>query len=462
MRVKAFVMLAVCIALMPGLASAQQTGTIVGKVLDTGGLVLPGVTVEARSNVLPTPRTTVTGGAGEFRMPALPPGTYTVEFTLSGMATVTRQVEVQLGQDTNVEVKLSVQGVSETVDVVAAVTPIIEKDSTALKSGVSSETIKSLPVGQEYRDLIKLIPGVMYTPDGTRGPSAGGSGQDNTYKFDGVNVTMPLYGTLSAEPASHDIEQMTTVKGGAKAVDFDRSGGFTVDSVSRSGTNRFSGMFSYQFQSDSMAADLTGGSLSKYAKNSQWITANGGGPIWKNKLYFYASYYRPEFDRVTRANLYGDLPDYNSTRNEGFGKVTYTPTSSILINGSWRQSHTLATGSSFCSACSSTTGSGSESWQKIGTLDASWVVNSRSFASFKYTHYENPTQGRADNESSAVPNLNTGTKLDVNAFDTFGAFNVPTPVAGADAYNAFIQPLRLHDQRCEDRRRNRRLCLDAE
>jgi len=118
----------------------------------------------------------------------------------------------------------------------------------------------------------------MYTPDSTRGPSAGGSGQDNVYKMDGVNVTMPLYGTLSAEPASHDIEQMTTVKGGAKAVDFDRAGGFTVDSVSRSGTNRFQGLFSYQFQTDSMAAEQTSGSLSKYAKNSQWITANGGGP----------------------------------------------------------------------------------------------------------------------------------------------------------------------------------------
>jgi hypothetical protein len=423
------------------LAAGQQTGTIVGKVLDTGGLVLPGVTVEARSNVLPTPRTTVTGGAGEFRMPALPPGNYTVEFTLSGMTTVTRQVEVQLGQDTNVDVRLGVQGVAETVEVTAAITPIIEKDSTALKSGVSGDTIKSLPVGQEYRDLIKLIPGVMYTPDGTRGPSAGGSGQDNVYKMDGVNVTMPLYGTLSAEPSSHDIEQMTTVKGGAKAVDFDRAGGFTVDSVSRSGTNRFQGLFSYQFQTDSMAAELTSGSLSKYAKNSQWITANGGGPIWRNKLYFYASYYRPEYDRVNRANLYGELPDYNSTRDEGFAKVTYTPTSSILINGSWRQSQTTATASGFCSACAPTIGSGNESSIKIGTFDASWVINSKSFASVKYTHYENPTKGKADNESSAVPTLANGTQLDVTALDKLGAFNVPTPVAGQDAYNAFIQPL---------------------
>ena len=74
-----------------------------------------------------------------------------------------------------------------------------------------------------------------------RGPSAGGSGQDNVYNFDGVNVTLPLFGTLASEPSSHDIAQVTTVRGGARAVDFDRSGGFTIDSVSKSGTNRYTG-----------------------------------------------------------------------------------------------------------------------------------------------------------------------------------------------------------------------------
>jgi len=441
MRVRAGVVLALCVVLLAGVASAQQTGTIVGKVLDTGGLVLPGVTVEAKSNVLPTPRVTTTGSAGEFRMPALPPGSYTVEFTLSGMAAVTRQVEVQLGQDTNVEVKLSVQGVSETVEVTASVTPIIEKDSTALKSGVSSDTIQSLPVGQEYRDLIKLIPGVQYTQDQTRGPSSGGSGQDNVYKFDGVNVTLPFYGTLSAEPASHDIAQITTIKGGSKAVDFDRSGGFSVDSVSKSGTSSFHGQFSYQFQSDAMAADLDSGSASRYEQDLTWLTANVGGPVVPNKLYFYASYYRPERARDNRSNLYGELPDYESVRNEGFGKLTFTPTNSILLNVTWRQSHRLDTGSLFGQASSATTGTGDEIWQKIGTADGSWVVNSRSFVNFKYTYYSNPNLGRPDYVSDAIPTTAAGTRLDPTQFDTLGRFSVPTPVAGADAYNAFIQPL---------------------
>ena len=91
--------------------------------------------------------------------------------------------------------KLGVQGVSESITVTATAT-LIDKESATIKSGLSNEQIRALPVGQEYRDLLKLIPGVQYTQDTTRGPSAGGSGQDNVYQFDGVNVTLPLFGTL--------------------------------------------------------------------------------------------------------------------------------------------------------------------------------------------------------------------------------------------------------------------------
>ena len=86
--------------LVPAAATAQQTGAIAGKVTDTSGAVLPGVTISASSNVLPTPRVTTSGPGGDYRMPALPPGTYTLKFELSGMQTVSRQALVQLGQET--------------------------------------------------------------------------------------------------------------------------------------------------------------------------------------------------------------------------------------------------------------------------------------------------------------------------------------------------------------------------
>jgi hypothetical protein len=94
---------------------------------------------------------------------------------------------------------LGVSGVEETVTVTAEAS-LIDKNSATIATGLSDELIHGLPVGQDYRDLQKLIPGVQYTQELTRGPSAGGSGQDNVYSFDGVNVTVPLFGTCPRSP----------------------------------------------------------------------------------------------------------------------------------------------------------------------------------------------------------------------------------------------------------------------
>src|SRR5688500_8727766 len=248
MKKRAFVAFALCMSLFAPAAFAQQTGSLSGRVTMPDGSPLPGVTVEASADMLPTPRVTVTDAAGEFRMPAMLPGTYTLKFTLQGMQEITRQTAVQLSIENRMgDIAMSVQGLTESVTVTAQ-TSYIDRSSSAIKSGVSNEQLRALPTGQDYRDLMKLIPGVQFSADVTRGPSSGGSGQDNVYAFDGVNVTLPLFGTLSSEPSSHDIQEVTTIKGGARAVDFERSGGFSIDSVSKSGTNRFSGMLAFDLQ----------------------------------------------------------------------------------------------------------------------------------------------------------------------------------------------------------------------
>src|SRR5689334_3411660 len=94
------VLFSVILFLIAAAAFAQQTGSISGRVTATDGSALPGVTVEARSNALPTPRTTDTDSNGDYRLPALIPGDYTVTFTLAGMQTVTRKATVLLGQNT--------------------------------------------------------------------------------------------------------------------------------------------------------------------------------------------------------------------------------------------------------------------------------------------------------------------------------------------------------------------------
>ena len=440
-RVRSCTFLFLFSALLAIPAAAQQTGSIQGKVTDSGQAVLPGVTVEARSDVLPGPRVTLTASDGAYQLPALPPGQYALTFTLAGMQTATRKVAVQLSETVSADAQLGVGGVTESVTVTGEVT-LIDKSSAAITSGISNSQIALVPVGQEYRDLIKLIPGVQYTQDSVRGPSSGSSGQDNVYKFDGVNVTLPLFGTLSAEPAAYDIAQVTVIKGGAKAIDFVRAGGFAIDSVSKSGTSHYTGQLSYQFQSSKMSAGLKNStSLSRYQQNRMWTEANVGGPVLKDHLFFFGSYYRPEVTRDNRANAYGDLPRYASTRNEGFGKLTATPTHSTLINASYRDSKRQDKSSLFGQFTAPTAGTGNESRQKIGTVDGSWIINALSYVNFKYTHFTLRTAGVPDNTATAVVSTAIGSRLDTANLDKLGLLAVPSFIAGQDAYNAFITPI---------------------
>jgi hypothetical protein len=419
---------------------AQQTGALHGRVTASDGSALPGVTVEARSNVLPQPRVTVTDANGDYRLPQLQPGAYTLTFTLSGMATATRNVEALLGQDNAADVKMGVGGVSENITVTAQQT-LVDKESTAIQSGLSSQQIRELPVAQEYRDLQKLIPGVMYSQDLVRGPSAGGSGQSNVYLFDGANVSLPFYGTLSSDASTHDIAQVNIVRGGAKAVDFNRSGGFQIDSVSKSGTNKFTGEAEYQILNHGMIAAQAGTVNSIFQQDRHWATVDGGGPILSDRLFFYGSYYHPTYTRQNQANLTGPLPEYKSDRNEEFGKLTFTPTSNWLVNGSYRTSHTRETsGNGFGTRDAGTTGSGNESHFKLGILEASWVMSPKSFSTFKFSDYKNPTAGRPDTAVNAPVSFALGSQLDIANLGNLGLLTVPTPLSTNAAQAAFVQP----------------------
>ena len=422
-------------------ALGQQVGSISGKVTMSDGSALPGVAIRATSNVLPQPRNTTSGINGDYRLPLLPPGKYEVTFPLSGMATVKRTADVVLRQDTMLNSVLALEGVTGTATVVAQAT-LLDTESAALKAAVTDQVIKALPVGQEYRDLVKLVPGVQYTEDAVRGPSAGGSGQDNTYSFDGVNVNLPLFGTLSAEPSSHDIEQVAVVKGGADATEFNRSAGITVNTVSRSGTNAFHGTLSYQIQPESLIADRETTSASVFEEDKSWAVVNLGGPIVKDRLFFYASYYSPTSERQNRSNLYGEVPDFKSTRDEFFGKLTFSPTDSILLNGSYRTSdredeHYGVGGEAY----SGSTSNGSKAEQNIAIFEGSWIINDRSYATAKFTDFENPTAGRPDTVFGLVPSLDGSVHIDPNALDTMGFVTIPVPVTGQTAYNAFIAPI---------------------
>lgn len=420
--------------------AAQQTGSIAGRVTAKDGSALPGVSVVATSDVLPQPRRTVTGPQGEYRLPQLTPGEYEVKFELEGFQTDVEPARVALRATTIVDAVMSIDAVEEQIQVVAQPS-LSDTSSGKLNATVAADVVEALPVGQEYRDLVKLIPGVQYSEDAVRGPSAGGSGQDNVYSFDGVNVNTPLFGTLSADPSSHDISEISVVKGGANAIDFNRAAGFSINSVSKSGTNQYRGAVSYQVQTESMTADRDTNSASQFDEDKDWSVASIGGPILQDRLYFYTSYYAPTVERANRANLYGEVPDLSSDRDELFGKLSFSPTDNLLVHGSFRTSERTETGFSVVNEASAgSTSVGNESTLDIGILEGSWIVNNESFASFKLTDFANETGSLPDNRFGFRPTLDGSVNLNIAALETQGLLNVPLPLAGQAAFNTFIAP----------------------
>ncbi len=448
--VRTWATLALGLAFFASPAFAQQTGDITGHVTDATGAGISGVSIEARGDVLPQARKTSSGENGEYRFRLLPPGNYVVKFTFSDGSTSMRNATVLLQQRTIVAVATGAGAAMEEI-VTTGSQMMADAGQGALKNSITAETIDALPVGQQYRDLLKLIPGVQYSENARLGPSSGGSASDNTFMFDGVDTSLPLFGNLATEPSTHDIAQISIVRGGAKAIGFNRAGGFSMNTISKSGTDEFHGEVSYQTETKGMRSDLdTGDSPEEFDEDRSWTVASIGGPLVRDRLYFYTSYYGPRTDRSNSENAYGAVPDYEITRDEIFGKLTFSPTDNILIDASYRTSEkeTLNDGvGAFTQASAADVGVDD---QNILTLEGSWIISDRSSLSFRYVDWENETGG----EPVTFLNLTTslGDSINISALDQMGGFKVPEPeeilpgdtpaeIATKQAFNAFVQPL---------------------
>ena len=437
---------AVALTVFAGTANAQQTGDIAGQVTDASGNGIGGVTIEASSNVLPQSRTTTTAANGRYRIRLLPPGTYTVDFTYPDGSGESREVMVLLQQTAALDV-VSGEPMEEIVVTGEQMGMAVTQGS--LGNAISAETIDAIPTGQDYRDMMKLIPGVQYTEFEVRGPSAGGSGQDNIYQFDGVDVSLPLFGVLASEPASHDIAQISILRGGAKAIGFNRSGGFTMNTISKRGTDEFRAEVGYQVQSSGMVGEQERETASAliYDEDRTWITANVGGPLIRDRLYFYASMYRPERSRANSENSYGTVGDFESVRDEYFGKLTFSLTDDILLDASYRTSDREEDNSEIEGTSHPSTSLGGEATQDMLIFEGLWNVGDDSALSVKYVDWEEAGSSVPDTLFNFIPV--DGSPLGVGNLDEMGYIVVPTYRNENDgdddindaAFNTFVQPI---------------------
>ncbi len=405
---------------------AAQTGSVKGTVsTQSAGISVAGVTITATSDVMPKARTVQSKSDGSFELPFLIPGIYEVTMSSADGTVETSTVEVKLNSASQLNFVL--ESNDNNVITIIGTSTIVTEGKSSLTNSLGQEQLDGLPTGDTYRDMLKLIPGVGYSENSTLGPQSGGSGSDNKYGFDGIDVSLPLYGNLSAEPSTHDMQSVSIDLGGAKAVGFNRSGGFAIDTISKSGTNEFHGSFEYKMQPEEFVGSSDTDSISSdfipFEDDKNWITASLSGPIIEDSLFFYGSFYRPETTRANIESYYGEVKDYKQIREEYFGKLTYAPTDDLLFNLSMRTSDREGQGEGVDNNDHNSTSENSNAYQDIYTFEGSWVIGPFTTLNFMYGEFSYKTFGGADNVLGLIPTL--GDSLDLNNLDQIGNFSVP-------------------------------------
>jgi outer membrane receptor protein involved in Fe transport len=308
-------------ALVLGLATvarAQEntTGSIGGQVSDQQGGVLPGVTVTVVAGQ--GAQTFVTDEQGRFFAPFLTPGTYTVRAELQGFrAAEQRNVEVRLGQRAELNLKMTVGGLTETVEVTGT-RAVVDTTNTTVGANIDSDMLARIPVNRTLADSMYLAPGVSSGGGtGRANPSmSGASGLENQYLVDGVNITNPGYGGLGSYSivlgslgtgVTFDFIQEVQVKTGGYEAQFGQATGGVVSVVTKSGTNQLRGtLFGYSqpsgLQNHFKMVDLPAANRSEAVNTTETqvsdFGAEAGGPLVRDRLFYFAAI-DPQWNRTT-------------------------------------------------------------------------------------------------------------------------------------------------------------------
>jgi outer membrane receptor protein involved in Fe transport len=300
----AILVVVVGLALATGQALAQQTtGTLQGQAVDQQRLAVPGVTVTVTGPQ--GARTFVTGSDGWFNAPFLVPGTYVVRAELAGFKAFEQtNVTVSVGQTTELEMKLEVGGLAETVTVQAS-NVVLDTVSATTGAVLSSEMLARIPVGRRITDALYVAPGVSSGGSvGRANPSmAGGSGLDNLYVVDGVNISNTGYGAIGSysivfgslgTATPFDFVKEIHVKTGGYEAEFGQSMGGVVNVVTKSGSNNLRGsLFGYArpnaVEAGWKTVQTDNGTVNTVGTQSNDIGVEGGFPLLRNRLFFFGA-----------------------------------------------------------------------------------------------------------------------------------------------------------------------------
>lgn len=292
-------------------AMAQSSARVEGIVTDKTGGALPGTTVTATQVATNLTRTVVADKDGAYTITPLPVGDYRVQFELSGFKTATVPVTLTVDQVARVDMKMELGGVTETMTVVAAA-PVIEKTTSYIGTLIPQEMVENLPLnGRNFTQLATLSPGVTRGIPGSNS-SGGGSGTDaetfrysefggaalsvnglreqfNNYMIEGVDNNESLVNNIAYLPSPESIREFNVITTTAPA-EYGRAGGAVQNLVIKSGTNALDGSLFYFLRPKSLAAKPQFSEEKPDFKNEDFGAAIGG-PLVRNRLFYFASYH---------------------------------------------------------------------------------------------------------------------------------------------------------------------------
>lgn len=274
--------------------AAETTANIIGVVSDNNGSPLPGATVTAVNADTNFTRSTTTEDNGAYRIPLLPPGTYTISVEISGFAKETHKgIVLTVGKEISLDFTLKLSTASESIEVKGE-TPLVDATKSQLSQTVDQTAIKSLPLnGRDYTQLSLLAPGVKPVTQTNYGQfNIGGQrGDAVNYTIDGAENNFSYTNESRTLFTQEGVKEFVILTNRFSA-EYGRSTSGVINVVSKSGTNDFHGngfFFSRpdSFNSKDFFSEQSG---QNFPSNTKQGGATFGGPIVKDKTFFFTAY----------------------------------------------------------------------------------------------------------------------------------------------------------------------------
>jgi len=301
------------LTLFAGPSTFAQTfrGTILGNITDSSGAAVPGATVTIRNVDTGLVRTVTTSDDGSYSAPELPIGNYSVTVEKAGFKLgVVTGIKVEVSTERRVDVTLQPGQLAQTVEVRGEELPMVESTSNTLGGIVDSKVATSLPVnGRDYQKLIFLVPGVTGSPDQiTDSPGSfgifsvnGARGRANNFLLDGTDMNdgyrndpaINEAGTYGTPATILPVEAIAELHVASNfEAEYGRSAGGVINVVTKSGTNDIHGSAFEFFRNNAMDARNFFNPTSQEQEpfHNNQFGASLGGPIYKNKTFFFVDY----------------------------------------------------------------------------------------------------------------------------------------------------------------------------